>query len=56
MLCDALEAAGIERGDYLIRINNRKVLNGVMEVVGLLNPDAPDEGEEGAWRGFASNR
>ncbi|MDG1971187.1 MAG: histidine--tRNA ligase [Paracoccaceae bacterium] len=46
MLCDALEAAGIERGDYLIRINNRKVLNGVMEVVGLLNPDAPDEGEE----------
>ena len=45
MLCDALEAAGIERGDYLIRINNRKVLNGVMEVVGLLNPDAPDEGE-----------
>jgi histidyl-tRNA synthetase len=46
MLCDALEAAGIERGDYLIRINNRKVLNGVMEVVGLLNPDAPAEGEE----------
>lgn len=46
MLCDALEAAGIERGDYLIRINNRKVLNGVMEVVGLLNPDATDEGEE----------
>ena len=45
MLCDALEAAGISRGDYLIRINNRKVLNGVMEVVGLLNPDAPDEGE-----------
>ncbi len=46
MLCDALEAAGIERSDYIVRINNRKVLNGVMEVVGLLKPDAPDEGQE----------
>ena len=45
MLADALEAAGIERGDYLIRINNRKVLNGVMEVVGLLDPENPGEGE-----------
>jgi len=35
MLSDALEAAGIERGDYVVRINNRKVLNGVMEVAGL---------------------
>ena len=34
MLGEALEAAGIARGDYLIRINNRKVLNGVMEVGG----------------------
>ena len=46
MLCDALEAAGISRGDYIIRINNRKVLNGVMEVVGLLDPTNPDQGEE----------
>jgi histidyl-tRNA synthetase len=30
MLADALEAVGIERGDYVIRINNRKVLNGVL--------------------------
>ncbi len=33
MLADALEAAGIARGDYVIRINNRKVLNGVLEAV-----------------------
>ncbi len=33
MLADALEAVGIARGDYLIRINNRKVLNGVLEAV-----------------------
>lgn len=33
MLCDTLEAVGIERGDYLVRINNRKVLDGVLEMV-----------------------
>ncbi|HLS18487.1 MAG TPA: HisS family protein, partial [Paracoccaceae bacterium] len=38
MLADALEAAGIARGDYLVRINNRKVLNGVMEAIGLWSP------------------
>ncbi len=33
MLADALEAVGIALGDYLIRVNNRKVLNGVLEAV-----------------------
>jgi histidyl-tRNA synthetase len=32
MLCDALEAAGIERGDYVVKVNNRKVLNGVLDL------------------------
>ncbi|MEM8729872.1 MAG: ATP phosphoribosyltransferase regulatory subunit, partial [Pseudomonadota bacterium] len=31
MLSDALEKVGIPRGDYVIRINNRKVLNGILE-------------------------
>ncbi len=35
MLSDALEEVGIARGDYVIRINNRKVLNGVLETMGL---------------------
>jgi len=35
MLSDTLEAVGIDRGDYVVRINNRKVLNGVLEVMGL---------------------
>ena len=35
MLADTLEAVGIERGDYLIRVNNRKVLNGILETMGL---------------------
>lgn len=42
MLADALEAAGIARGDYLIRVNNRKVLNGVMEAAGVLDPADPE--------------
>ena len=35
MLSDTLEAVGIDRGDYVVRINNRKVLNGVLEIMGL---------------------
>lgn len=35
MLSDTLEALGIPRGDYLVRVNNRKVLNGVLETMGL---------------------
>ena len=35
MLADTLEEVGIPRGDYIVRINNRKVLNGVLEVAGL---------------------
>jgi histidyl-tRNA synthetase len=42
MLSDALEEVGIPRGDYVIKVNNRKVLNGVMEVAGVLDPSAPE--------------
>ncbi|MDG1425717.1 MAG: histidine--tRNA ligase, partial [Paracoccaceae bacterium] len=35
MLSDTLEAVGIPRGDYIVRINNRKVLNGVLETMGV---------------------
>lgn len=38
MLSDTLEEVGIARGDYVVRVNNRKVLNGVMEVAGVLDP------------------
>jgi len=40
MLSDTLEQVGIPRGDYIVRVNNRKVLNGVLEVMGL------EEGEQ----------
>jgi histidyl-tRNA synthetase len=42
MLAAALEAVGIPRGDYVVRVNNRKVLNGVMEAAGILDPANPD--------------
>ncbi|MEO0358000.1 MAG: histidine--tRNA ligase [Pseudomonadota bacterium] len=43
MLSDTLEAVGIDRGDYIIRVNNRKVLNGVLEVAGLSGDDKEAE-------------
>ncbi|MGR3490584.1 MAG: ATP phosphoribosyltransferase regulatory subunit, partial [Shimia sp.] len=44
MLADVFERLGLG-GDYIIRINNRKVLNGVMEVAGLLDPTDPTKYE-----------
>ena len=46
MLSDTLERVGIERGDYIIRVNNRKVLDGIMEKVGLTDPDNPTQFSE----------
>ncbi len=42
MLADAFDAVGIARDDVIIRINNRKVLNGVMETIGLLDAANPE--------------
>jgi len=42
MLSDTLENVGIPRGDYLVRINNRKVLNGVLETMGLCDDGQRD--------------
>lgn len=43
MLAGALEHAGIQRGDYLIRINNRKVLNGILEAMGVAEGGPSDD-------------
>ncbi|HEY0568481.1 MAG TPA: HisS family protein, partial [Xanthobacteraceae bacterium] len=43
MAADAMEALGIPRGDYVVKVNNRKILDGVMESIGL-------GGEENAGR------
>ncbi|WP_420101582.1 histidine--tRNA ligase [Bosea sp. (in: a-proteobacteria)] len=43
LAADTMEALGIKRGDYVVKVNNRKVLDGVMEAIGL-------GGEENAGR------
>jgi histidyl-tRNA synthetase len=43
MAADAMEALGVPRGSYVVKVNNRKVLDGVMESIGL-------GGEENAGR------
>jgi histidyl-tRNA synthetase len=43
MAADTMEALGVPRGSYLVKVNNRKVLDGVMESIGL-------GGEENAGR------
>ena len=35
MAADTMERLGIDRGDYVVRVNNRKILDGVLELVGL---------------------
>src|ERR1041384_1676318 len=39
MAADTMEALGIARGDYVVKVNNRKLLDGVMEAIGLGGED-----------------
>ncbi len=39
MAADCLEALGIKGGDYVIKVNNRRVLDRLMETIGLGGPE-----------------
>src|SRR3954451_4050921 len=39
MAADTMEALGIARGSYVVKVNNRKVLDGVLEAIGLGGDD-----------------
>src|ERR1700743_851728 len=39
MLSDTLEALGLSRGDYIVKLNNRKLLDGVLEAAGVALDD-----------------
>lgn len=39
MAADTLEKVGVARGDYVVKVNNRKVLDGVLEAAGLAGED-----------------
>ena len=43
LMADTLEKLGITRGNYVVKVNNRKVLDGVLQAIGL-------EGQEEAGR------
>ena len=40
LVADSLEALGLARGDYIVKVNNRKVLNGMLELIGV--PEGPE--------------
>ncbi|CAA2142344.1 histidine--tRNA ligase [Hyphomicrobium sp. ghe19] len=44
LAADTLEALGVKRGDYVIKVNNRKVLDGVLELAGV---DLSDQSQSG---------
>ncbi len=35
VICDALAALGFSEGEYMVKVNNRKIMQGVLEVCGL---------------------
>jgi histidyl-tRNA synthetase len=44
MAADCLERVGIPRGSYVMRVNNRKILDGVLETIGIArDSDAHEE-------------
>ncbi|MDP2620614.1 MAG: histidine--tRNA ligase, partial [Hyphomicrobiales bacterium] len=49
MVADAMEALGIARGDYVVRVSSRKILDGVLESIGL-------SGEENVGKRLAAMR
>ena len=46
LAADTMEALGIERGQYLIKVNNRKVLDGILEGMGIDPSGTGDDGGE----------
>jgi len=40
LLADALASLGIETGDYIVRVSNRKILDGLMEANGLAGDES----------------
>jgi len=41
MAADTMEALGIKRGSYVVKVNNRKVLDGVLDQAGLSGTESP---------------
>ena len=50
MAADTMEALGIPRGSYVVKVNNRKVLDGVLEAIGLGGEENDGQASHGAAR------
>jgi histidyl-tRNA synthetase len=50
LVADALAALGLARGDYVVKVNNRKVLNGILELIGVPSGAAGDARRLGVLR------
>jgi histidyl-tRNA synthetase len=37
MVCDALEALGLKRGEYVVKFNTRQILDGISDAVGVID-------------------
>ncbi len=46
MMADCMDALGIARGDYVVRINNRKILDGILETDAEISPTDPASEEK----------
>ena len=55
MAADTMEALGIPRGSYVVKVNNRKVLDGVMESIGLGGDENAATPADGAARRSTSS-
>lgn len=40
MIADTMERLGIARGTYVMKVNNRKILDGVLEAIGVAGPES----------------
>ncbi len=48
VICDVLEALGFAANEYIVNVNDRKVLQGVLEVCGFTEVDITAEGSQAA--------
>ena len=56
MAADTMEALGIGRGQYVVKVNNRKVLDGVRDAIGVTDDASLADGHacnRQAWIGWA---
>jgi len=48
VMCDCLEALGFSRGEYVVKVNDRKIMQGLLEACGIAETNINDESSKGA--------